>query len=192
MGYKPRSELELMTLKELRRYVIDSGYGVTYLGERKKGEIVDIIVGINREKGLDPEARKEWDEDMPHFGGTAPHRYQPGSSTCEYCRRPKDYEPANKEPVQASTLTVPTIHLNGTSAETLFEQYRTVAHALRNARQMLATAYPHGRDYYMSPGTLEKAEVEHESRLARVSSVIAELEELAMHIRKAERERLQS
>lgn len=35
--------LEKMTLKELRRFAIDSGLGITYLSERKKDELIKIV-----------------------------------------------------------------------------------------------------------------------------------------------------
>ncbi|MCZ8254531.1 MAG: hypothetical protein O9327_02465 [Polaromonas sp.] len=41
---KPRHELQALSVKDLRRYAIDQGYGITYLSERKKASIIDIIV----------------------------------------------------------------------------------------------------------------------------------------------------
>lgn len=35
--------LDEMTVKELRRYAIDQGYGIRYLSERKKDEIIAAI-----------------------------------------------------------------------------------------------------------------------------------------------------
>lgn len=41
---KTRTQLEAMSVKELRRYAIDEGYGITYLGERRKADIVKILL----------------------------------------------------------------------------------------------------------------------------------------------------
>ena len=37
------------------------------------------------------ERRAAWDQETPHFGETAPHRYENGQ--CVYCGRPKSYKP---------------------------------------------------------------------------------------------------
>lgn len=39
--------IENMTVKQLRRYAIDSGYGITYLSERRKEEILRAIKEID-------------------------------------------------------------------------------------------------------------------------------------------------
>ena len=43
---KTELELRAMTLKELRRYAIERGLGITYLSERKKDELVRLIVQL--------------------------------------------------------------------------------------------------------------------------------------------------
>jgi len=73
----------------------------------------------------------------------------------------------------------PTIHLNGTSAKDLYEQYSSAIDAIRNAESKLAEAYPNGRDYYVQgPGAIIEATDEHRSRLLRLASVREELEQL--------------
>jgi hypothetical protein len=42
--HKTRHELEALSVKDLRHYAIDQGYGITYLSERKKAAIINIIV----------------------------------------------------------------------------------------------------------------------------------------------------
>lgn len=39
--------IESMTVKQLRRYAIDCGYGITYLSERRKEDILRIIKEID-------------------------------------------------------------------------------------------------------------------------------------------------
>ena len=36
------------------------------------------------------EVQAIWDKEKPHFGGSAPHRYEKGE--CVYCLRPKNYK----------------------------------------------------------------------------------------------------
>ncbi|ATB45929.1 hypothetical protein [Corallococcus macrosporus] len=43
---KTRSELEAMTVKKLRRYVIDTGNSFPYLEETRKAEIIDKLMKI--------------------------------------------------------------------------------------------------------------------------------------------------
>jgi hypothetical protein len=47
----PLSETALrqMKLRDLRRYAIDRGYGVRYLSERKKAELIRIILEVDVE-----------------------------------------------------------------------------------------------------------------------------------------------
>ncbi|EAU63574.1 hypothetical protein [Stigmatella aurantiaca] len=47
---KTREELEAMTVKKLRRYVIDTGNSFPYLGETKKAEIIDKLMKIRAER----------------------------------------------------------------------------------------------------------------------------------------------
>lgn len=82
------------------------------------------------------------------------------------------------------TLIKPTIHLNGTSREQLLEGYCDAIDALHAAGRKLAAAYPNGRDYYVQgPVATTRAMSQHEARMAKLKSVIAELEEIVMHIR---------
>lgn len=80
-------------------------------------------------------------------------------------------------------MKLPTIHLNGTSANALFEQVCDAMGAMRAAIVALDRASPNGRDYYtQGPNALAEAIAEHDERVKRLLSVQRELETLAEHI----------
>lgn len=54
-------------------------------------------------------------------------------------------------------LTMPVIHLNGTSAEDLLEGYVEAKRAVDAAYDAVMKSNPNGRDYYLKPGTLSQA-----------------------------------
>jgi len=55
----------------------------------------------------------------------------------------------------------PTVHLNGTSRESLLYQVQGAVGALDRATHALAEAWPHGRDYYpQGPEALKAAEAQ--------------------------------
>ena len=73
----------------------------------------------------------------------------------------------------------PTIHLNGTSQQSLAEGYEKSVNALRVAQDALCAAAPNGRDYYPQGDSASyTARDEHQDRLKRTKSVIEELEAL--------------
>lgn len=77
-------------------------------------------------------------------------------------------------------LTVPTIHLNGTSKDRLSDALCDAYDAINEAMKKLKATAPNGRDYYtQGAGALQKAENEHYSRMERLTSVMAELEQIA-------------
>jgi hypothetical protein len=79
-------------------------------------------------------------------------------------------------------MILPTIHLNGTSAEDLLEGYRTAMEDISNAQQSMRAAWPNARDYYpQGPGVINEAIREHAVRLQKLDEIHAELLELAMH-----------
>jgi len=94
--------------------VIDMGTGEPLSDdtERQPGDFQKLEVGEHYERlsSEDKEAvaegdatpenvRKQWDEDLPHFGGGMPHRWQEkddqGNVRCSYCFRPRDYKPGS-------------------------------------------------------------------------------------------------
>lgn len=59
------------------------------------------------------------------------------------------------------TPTLPTIHLNGTGADTLEQEYRAVRHAIAAAADALQAATCNARDFYpQEPGAWERARAE--------------------------------
>jgi hypothetical protein len=63
--------------------------------------------------------------------------------------------------------TLPTIHLNGTGASTLLEEYSKVAEAIAAATTALEQATCNARDFYpQEPGNWEKARQERTDAFA--------------------------
>lgn len=77
-------------------------------------------------------------------------------------------------------LTIPTIHLNGSSREHLTAALEKAGTALHAAVAALNETAPHGRDYYpqADPMALSKATKEHVRRLARVQDVLEEIQSI--------------
>ena len=74
-------------------------------------------------------------------------------------------------------MMIPTIHLNGTSRETLLEQVCDAANAIRDAQRVLQEAAPNGRDYYpLGPDAIGMAIAEHDQRQLKLQSVLEELQ----------------
>ncbi len=83
-------------------------------------------------------------------------------------------------------MTIPCIHLNGTAKHVLIEQYFSVLSNLNGTRDMLAEASPNARDYYpLGDDAYRSARKEHEARLQKLDSVIAELNVLIEKIDEA-------
>jgi hypothetical protein len=77
----------------------------------------------------------------------------------------------------------PTIHLNGTPADVLFEEVMTARRAVMDAVEKLQRAAPNGRDYYpQGDDAIRVAMAEHSNRVGRLMSVLAELNELAEYL----------
>lgn len=76
-------------------------------------------------------------------------------------------------------MTVPTVHLNGTSRQALLDGYQAAYEAVREAYATLQGTYPNGRDYYpQGPLAIAGAMAEHEARLAKLRTVQEELDQL--------------
>jgi hypothetical protein len=66
----------------------------------------------------------------------------------------------------ATELSIPTIHLNGTSSDALIDQWTTAGQALLGAIAALTAAWPNARDYYVQgPTAADEAKREHEARI---------------------------
>ena len=73
-------------------------------------------------------------------------------------------------------MKIPTLHLNGSSKESLREQLMDAYTGVRKAIDAVCAAAPHGRDYYVQgPDAYPQARRDHESRLARLKSVQDEI-----------------
>ncbi len=80
-------------------------------------------------------------------------------------------------------MELPTVHLNGTSAQALFDGTMVAVHAVQDAVEALEHAEPHARDYYVqNDGAFSTASSEHKSRNERIGSVLAELNEMAEYL----------
>lgn len=81
------------------------------------------------------------------------------------------------------SMTLPTIHTNGTSKERLIEALCEASQAIDLAYSALKQTAPNGRDYYMLPASeLRSAEQEHFSRLNRLDEVKKEVDALTIAI----------
>lgn len=79
--------------------------------------------------------------------------------------------------------TLPTIHLNGTGAQTLFDEYNEAWRALRAARDAFASTTCNGRDFYPQGETAyQDARYERAEAFAHLEDVIDYVEEWLTHI----------
>jgi len=82
-----------------------------------------------------------------------------------------------------SNITLPTVHLNGTSRDSLLDDYMAAMDAIRLAMKALQSAAPNARDYYVQAGdTFCMAQNQHFVRLARLRETLDELNTLAEHV----------
>jgi hypothetical protein len=80
-------------------------------------------------------------------------------------------------------MTVPTIHLNGTSKQSLIDGLCDASDALNTAYEALKQTAPNGRDYYtQGPQALAAATDEHLDRLRRLDAIKAEIDALTLAI----------
>lgn len=79
-------------------------------------------------------------------------------------------------------MMLPTIHLNGTSQESLHAGYREALQSIQSAIDALARIPPHGRDYYpQGPHAYAQAHDEYVARMAALQKVCSEIYALAEH-----------
>lgn len=81
------------------------------------------------------------------------------------------------------TLAKPTVHLNGTSGEALFEQYTEALEALYALERAMEKTAPHGRDYYTQLGGPAQAIEEYRARMDALAGIRRELKTLQMSVR---------
>jgi hypothetical protein len=75
-------------------------------------------------------------------------------------------------------IITPQYSLNGTSAQSLAEQFDAARQAVQAAIDAIIDAAPHGRDYQHDPSQYEKARDEYEMRLQRLRGVMNDYEVL--------------
>jgi len=74
----------------------------------------------------------------------------------------------------------PTIHSNGTSAQSLLDLYLTAGMAIRDAIRALEQSAPNARDYYTQElDSFAKAVAEHMSRIEKLIDARVEINILA-------------
>jgi hypothetical protein len=77
------------------------------------------------------------------------------------------------------SVKIPTVHLNGTSGESLEERAFSAVQAVSSAIDAMCEAGPNARDYYMQGDTAAfDAQREHEDRVKRLKMVRDELREI--------------
>jgi len=81
-------------------------------------------------------------------------------------------------------MILPTIHLNGTSRETLSREYQNAWRAARKAREVLVESTCHARDYYVHPhdSAFSEARQDRDNQLQKLDEVIEYLEAHVMHL----------
>lgn len=80
-------------------------------------------------------------------------------------------------------MTLPTVHLNGTSARDLLTQYQRALKSVQAAVDDIAETYPNGRDYYpQGDGVVYVAMQEHRERVDALMLVRDELARIVRHI----------
>jgi hypothetical protein len=89
-------------------------------------------------------------------------------------------------------MIYPTIHLGGTSPQSLLEDLEDNITILRASIDRLSEAFPHHRDYLpLGSATFSQAMEEHIARIERLRSVFLELQDIQENIlrQKEDRER---
>ena len=80
-------------------------------------------------------------------------------------------------------MVSPTIHMNGTSRESLMAGYRAAYDAIGTAIDLLAKTAPHGRDYYVQDSNaINVAIAEHRTRMMQLEVAKAEIETIILAI----------
>lgn len=75
-----------------------------------------------------------------------------------------------------ANLTMPLVHLNGTSKAELIGQYMEAHTAMIRALRVLQSAAPNGRDYYpLGDGAWLQARAEHDARVQKIIDVDEEI-----------------
>jgi len=85
-------------------------------------------------------------------------------------------------------MTLPTIHMNGTSAKMLLEGYDTAMEKLQDAMDSISKIEFNARDYYpQGPGAFEQAREERIALMQRLQQSYDDLQTIAVHIYRQKR-----
>ena len=80
-------------------------------------------------------------------------------------------------------MIFPTIHLNGTSKESLLAEYRVAYDKLDEAIEALSKVTIHGRDYYpQEQGAYITAREEQVARILKLATVKGELTDILLYL----------
>ena len=91
---------------------------------------------------------------------------------------------------KGAAMLAPLVHLNGSSADTLIEQYERSMGALRKALDAMREGYPNARDYYpQGDDAFRLAREQYDARIRAVDNVLAELGLLAENVYEQKTER---
>lgn len=83
----------------------------------------------------------------------------------------------------SENIMLPSIHVNGTSARQLLDDYHDAAHHLQEALNALDRCAPNGRDYYpQGQFAINRAIEEHVRRTSWIRSALAEIEAIGEHV----------
>jgi hypothetical protein len=117
--------------------------------------------------------------------------WHPDEDRCPSCGNSSDWAtdavevstPANT-PHSTEVVTLPLIHINGTSPETLCKDYASAADAVTDAIKALRRVDFSARDYVPLPNPCryEKAAEQHHARLQSLYAVRRELLRIAEHV----------
>lgn len=81
------------------------------------------------------------------------------------------------------SLTLPLIHINGTSRDDLIRSYTAQYLSLKQAIRVFTDHPPHGRDYYpLGPSALNQAYTEYEHRIATLRGVLTDIDAILLHL----------
>jgi hypothetical protein len=80
-------------------------------------------------------------------------------------------------------MSIPTVHLNGTSRDSLVKQRVNIIDALLDVENAISQAWPHGRDFYpQGPDALSAAQRVWHARANIVSDLRDEITKEALRI----------
>lgn len=87
------------------------------------------------------------------------------------------------------SLEYPTIHLNGSCADTLYNDLKEAYQALETAIDKVRQTAPHGRDYYVKEDqdSFKNARIQYENRMNVLNTIAEDLALIANKVRKQQR-----